>query len=382
MIKDLKEIFKSEISKLNSENLLRKAYDSERQKGSTIIRNGKTLTSFSCNDYLGLNHNENLIEAGILAIKNYGTGSGASRLITGNNILYNELEKNIANLHNCNEAVVFSSGYSANIGAIPALATKGDLIIADKLSHSCILEGAKLSGAELKRFNHNNYTHLENLLKEHRKDFARCLIITESVFSMDGDRADLKKINAIAKKYNAFAMADFAHDIEFDKWDIKHDNFIKMGTLSKAFASLGGYISGTEGIKDFMLNKARSLIFSTALPPSVLASANEAVKLADKNKKIGKQALTNANNFYDLVKYKLGDFIINKPQSQIVPLIIGENDKALKLAKKLGEAKLLVHAIRYPTVAKNTARLRFSFSNFHSDKDVENLAKTLISICK
>lgn len=381
-MKGLKEIFREETESLNSQNLLRVAKISDRTETTKIIRNGKEFTSFSCNDYLGLANDEKLKNASIKAIENFGTGSGASRLITGNNNLYETLEKNITKLHGCAEAVVFSSGYAANIGAIPALVSKGDIIIADKLSHNCILEGAKLSGAELKRFNHNNYSHLEKLLKEHRKDFNKCLIITESVFSMDGDRANLKKISELAKKYNAFVMADFAHDIEFDKWDIDNDNFIKMGTLSKAFASLGGYICGSKGIKDFMLNRAKSLIFSTALPPSALASANEAFLLANKNKKQGKQALKNADHFYDLVKNRIGEFLINKPESQVVPVIIGEARKALNIAKKLEEAKLLVHAIRYPTVAKNTARLRFSFSTAHTEKDVENLAKALISASK
>lgn len=371
---------------LKSENLFREIYNSEQLENSIIIKNGKKLTSFSCNDYLGLSHNKKLIESSISAVEKYGTSAGASRLITGNNILYNELEKNIAKLHGCTEAVVFSSGYAANLGTIPALVNKGDLIISDKLSHSCIIEGTKLSGAEHKRFNHNDYSHLQKILEKERKNYKNCLIITESVFSMDGDRADLKIISETAKKYDAYVMVDFAHDIEFDKWvsekNFKNNHFIKMGTLSKAFANLGGYICGDTGIKDFLINNTKTLMFSTALPPSVLAGANEAIKIANKNKNLGKPAIENAKYFYELVKNKIGDFVINKPESQIVPVIIGDSKKALYIAKKLEEAQLLVHAIRYPTVAKNTARLRFSFSTVHKTKDIENLAEMLISIAK
>ncbi|MDX1949602.1 MAG: aminotransferase class I/II-fold pyridoxal phosphate-dependent enzyme [Rickettsiales bacterium] len=375
----LNNLFLQEIEKAKSEDRFRELSISERKSPAKIFRDNKEYISFSCNDYLGLANDKRLILASKKATDEYGTGAGASRLITGNNKLYKDLEDNISKLNSTDETLVFSSGYLTNLGIISAIFGKNDLLVIDKLSHSCIIEGSFLSGAEVKRFHHNNYKNLEQILEKNRKNFKNCGIITEAVFSMDGDRADLEKINKIAKKYDSFVIADFAHDINFSaqKYSIKNENFIKIGTLSKAFAGLGGYASGVKNIKSFLVNKCKPLIFSTALPPSVLASNNKAVEIVLSNKNIGKFALENAKYFYGLMKKKNSDFIIKEPESQIIPIIIGDSKKAVSMSKKLAENGFLVHAIRPPTIPKNTARLRFSFSNSHTKEQIENLVEAI-----
>lgn len=349
---DLDKYFSAKLDELDSQDLLR-----------TIRNYDGGLVNFSSNDYLGLAQSQRLKRIASEVIGEYGVGSGASRLTTGNSPLYDRLEEEVASLHGKESACVFSSGYSANIGAISALVEKGDLVITDKLSHSCIIEGAKLSGAEFVRFNHNDYDHLKRILERKREDHQNCLIISESVFSMDGDRADVKKLNAIAKEHDSWTYLDYAHDISFPKE--KPD--IIMGTFSKAFASLGGYICCSETVIKFIKGKAKSLIYSTALPPSVLATSLGAIKIAASNPEKVEAALENAHYFCSL----LG---IPEPESQIVPLILGEELKAIELSDKLEDKGFIVSAIRPPTVPKGTSRLRFSFSALHSKEQIKELA--------
>ncbi len=378
----LNNFLQSEIEKSHKEDRFRELKPSERISSTKILRNNKEYISFSCNDYLGLCNNKAIIKAGEQALHKYGAGAVASRLITGNNPLYTTLEKNLSELNFAEKTTIFASGYMANYGVISTIFDKNDLLVIDKLSHSCIIEGSFASNAEMIRFQHNNYKNLAEILEKNRSKYKKCGIISEAVFSMDGNRADISELQKLAKKYDAFLIIDFAHDIEFFNYKnfSKDDNFIKIGTLSKAFAGLGGYASGIKNLQSFLVNKSKPLIFSTALPPSVLASNNKAVELVLANRNIGKRAIQNANYFYDLIKNKNLDFLIKKPESQILPIIIGEGKKALLMSKKLEENGFLIHAIRPPTIPKNTARLRLSFSSLHDEKDIEKLAECLVVI--
>lgn len=350
---------------LKKNNLFRQLYETERFDGVHINRNGKRLISFSCNDYLGLSQNEQIKTAAIVAIEKYGVGSGASRFVTGNTTLYQELEEKLAKMKATDDAIVFGSGYLANIGVIPALVGKEDVIIADKLIHACMLDGAKLSGAKLIRFSHNSVDKCEELLKKHRNSFKNCLILTEHVFSMDGDVAPISELYSLAEKYNACLMTDDAHGFGILASQKAH---LQMGTLSKAVGCYGGYVCASKDIIEYLRNKSRSLIYSTALPPSVLASASQSLQIIDQN--IGKpcKALQNAQYFCEI----LG---LAKAQSSIVPLILGDEQKAIVASQMLEEAGFLVSAIRPPTVPKNTARLRFTFSSLHSRENIDNIAK-------
>ncbi len=335
----------------------------ERSDGVCVKRNGKELISFSCNDYFGLSQDKKVMQAAMDATEKYGAGAAASRLITGNNPLYQELEKKLAALKNTENALVLGSGYLANIGIIPALMGKKDLIIADKFAHSCILDGARLSGAKLLRFAHNDLENCHYLLKKHRKSYKNCLIITETIFSMDGDRAPLDGLHKLAKKHDSWLMTDDAHGIGIIKGN-KAD--IQVGTLSKAAGSYGGYVCGSNALIDYITNSAKSLIYSTALPPSVLAASNEAISIIANNPDICQNSLENAQYFAE----KMG---LKKPDGTIVPLVIGESDAALAASKNLYDNGYLVSAIRPPTIPKGTARLRFTFSSLHKRQDIDNM---------
>ena len=355
---ELDKHFSDKIEELNSKNLLR-----------TIRNYDESLLNFSSNDYLGLINNIEIKQASSQALQLFGAGAGASRLLTGNSDLYNNLEAAIAKIYSKESACVFSSGYTANIGAISSIVGSRDLIIADKLSHSCIIEGAKLSGAKLIRYNHNDYSHLKKILEKERGDYKNCLIISEAVFSMDGDRVDVTKLNQVAKANEAWTYIDYAHDIIPD--DDKPD--IVMGTFSKAFASLGGYVCASEPIIDYIKSKAKSLIYSTALPPSVLAASSKAVEIYNADKGLAFSAIENAKHFAVLLN-------ITQPESQIVPIIFGDEDSVLKAQKKLEEQGFVVSAIRSPTVPAGTSRLRFSFSASHTQEQIESLAKAVIKL--
>ncbi|MFZ4125683.1 MAG: aminotransferase class I/II-fold pyridoxal phosphate-dependent enzyme [Rickettsiales bacterium] len=334
--------------------------DSTRTDGIYVERAGKKYISFSCNDYLGLSQHPKVIEAAIEATKAYGVGAGASRLITGNHPLYAQLEKTIAHKKKTEAALVLGSGYLTNLGVIPALVGKGDLIIADKLVHACIIDGAQLSGATLKRFKHNDMEDLARLLAS-RSDYENCLIVTDHVFSMDGDIAPLKAMRALADKHDAWLMADDAHGLGIITPEA--EPHIWMGTLSKAAGSYGGYIAASQKVIDYLITSARSFIFSTGLPPATLAAANEALKLM--TPELATKALANAKRFNP------------NAQTTIVPVILGDEIAALEKSKQLEAAGLLVQAIRPPTVPAGTARLRVAFSALHSEAMVDDLLKAL-----
>jgi len=338
-----------------------------RHDGVMIERAGKPKISFSCNDYLGLSSHPRVVAAASAALAKYGAGAGASRLVTGECSLYAELEGLLASHNGAEAAVVFGSGYLANIGTIPALVGKNDLIIADKLSHACILDGARLSGADVLRFAHNNLAHLRMLLDANRGEYQNCLIITEEVFSMDGDRANVAELTGIAEKYDAWLMVDGAHSLTSSN---QQPATIKMGTLSKAAGSYGGYVCGSRALVDYLKTAVRSLIFSTALPPATLAASIEALKIMGEQHELAENALKNASYFAKIMG-------LPEAESAIVPMILGENENAVLASKALAEKGFIVSAIRPPTVPENTARLRFTFSALHTKQQIEELCSVI-----
>lgn len=366
----LSDVAREKLTSLNDNALRRELKIVEREDNCLITHEGKPLISFSCNDYLGMSQHEKVKEAAIKAIEKYGAGAGASRLVTGNHPLYAELEQKIARWKGFEAALVVGSGYLANIGVIPALVGKGDLIIADRLVHACLIDGAKLSGAKLLRFKHNNLKDCKRILTGQRKAFRHCLIITDEVFSMDGDIAPLTELARLAKQHNAWLMADGAHGLT--KLSAEVD--IYVGTLSKTLGSYGGYICARKDVIDYIINSARSFIFSTALPPSAVAAANAALDLIRRFPEMTLLPLNNARFFTEELGLPLAE-------SSIVPLILGDEKKALIASAALAEAGYLAVAIRPPTVPKGTSRLRFAFSALHKKRDilaVAEIAKTFL----
>jgi len=337
-----------------------------REEGAVVTRRGRRLVSFSCNDYLGLSQHPQVKAAAIAAIEKYGTGAGASRLVSGNHPLYGLLEEKLAAWKGSEAALVFGSGYLTNIGVVPALVKKGDLILADRLSHACLLDGAQLSGAKLLRFRHNDPADCERLLARERGKHKACLIITEEVFSMDGDLAPLGELAALAKSHDAWLLADGAHSLLAEHASVD----IYIGTLSKALASYGGFVAASRSIVDYLATSARSFMFSTGLPPSAVGAAAASLDILRADQALAAKPLAKARSF----THALG---LPEAQSAIVPLMLGDENRTLAAAVELEEAGYLVAAIRPPTVPEGTSRLRFAFSALHRDEDIANLTRLI-----
>jgi len=363
----------AELRQLELQRLRRVLRVSQHVKNSSveIEQDGRRFVSFACNDYLGLRNHPSVIAAGQNAVIEYGAGAGASRLVTGNHAHYAPLEAKLAALKGAQAALVFGSGYLTNLGVIPALMQKGDVIFADKWVHACIIDAAQLSGARLVRFAHNDMAHLEALLKQHREESPHALIVTDHVFSMDGDVAPLVEIAALAEKYDAWTMADDAHGLGIVAPAAPMD--IWMGTLSKSAGAYGGYVCGSQALIDLLVTAARSFVFSTGLPPSVCASALAALEIMDAEPKRGARALELAQRVTDALA-------LTPAQSAILPIMLGTPEAAMAASEKLKARGILAVAIRPPTVPVGTARLRLAFSCAHTDAQVEALIGALREI--
>ncbi len=365
----LNALASKKLADLEAVHLKRSLRMTLREDGVHVIRDGKRLISFSCNDYLGLTQHPQVKAAAIAAIERYGTGAGASRLVTGNHPLYGVLEEMLAQWKGEEACLVFGSGYLANLGLITALAGAGDCIIADKLVHACMVDGAKLSGAKLLRFKHNDMNDCRRLLELHRKKYTQCLLLTEGIFSMDGDRSPLLALLDMAEEFDATLLCDDAHVINHQPLTI-NSRLIRMGTLSKALGAYGGYVCGPQIIMNYAQNAARTLVYSTALPPSTIAAAIAALSLLMDNPELAAKPQRNAEYFTKA----LG---LPETQSPIVPIIIGDSARALEASALLEAEGFLVSAIRPPTVPPNTARLRVAFSALHTDAMIEMLAAAM-----
>lgn len=365
----LNDFAEKKLASLTKNNQLRVYQTTERSDSIYLIREGKHYISFACNDYLGLTHHPKLKVAAIQAVKQYGTGAGSSRLITGNSPFYAILESQLASIKQTEAALVFGSGYLANLGVISALAGPGDLIIADKYIHASMIDAAQLSGATFLRFAHNNLKRCEKLLAEHRAKFRHCLILTETVFSMDGDLAPVEKLLSLAEQYDSWLVSDDAHGFGVTpSTAFPHERHIQMGTLSKSIGAYGGYACATKIVVELLANTARSAMFTTALPPAVLASAAAAIKLIRTTPGLVEMPLRRARLFAQLTG-------LPRPESAIVPYIIGDSQKALDASLLFAKQGLIVPAIRPPSVPKDTARLRFTFSASHTENHVRKLAQ-------
>ena len=334
------------------------------KKNYIEFKNTKYL-SFASSDYLGLKTHSSIKKSAIKAIKKYGIGSGSSRLITGNYDDYLKLETKISKFYNREKSVIFGSGYLTALGVITALIEKEDLIIGDKFIHNSLITGSQLSNAELKRFTHNDLTHLEKIItaEKQKNPQRKILIISESVFSMDGDHSNIQALIDIAKENNCWLLIDYAHSIYIKEKIENYKNLIIIGTLSKAIGSYGGYVTASKNICDHIINSARTLIYSTSLPTPVIAAANTAFKIIEKNK----QQKTLINN----IKY-FSQLSSLKSESSIFIIKFNDIEKMLNMHKYLMNNKIYCSAIRPPTA--QTPRLRITINSNHSKKELKLLA--------
>ncbi len=374
-MRSLDDFAAEKLRDLETRHLRRTLADSTRRDGVWIEREGRRLLSFSCNDYLNLSQHEAVREAAVAAIRQYGAGAGASRLVTGNHPLYAALETRLATLKGSEAACVFGSGYLANTGIIPALIGPEDLALVDELAHACLWAGARMSGATVLAFRHNDAAHAEELLALHRPRHRYALVATDGVFSMDGDLAPLPALAAIARRCDAWLMSDDAHGVGV-VGNGRGSSFahgtaaavpLQMGTLSKAIGSYGGYLCASRLVIDLIRTRARTLIYSTGLPPASVAAAIAALDVIEREPALVALPLAKAQRFTHL----LG---IAAAQSPIVPVVIGSAAAALKASQLLAGKGFLVTAIRPPTVPDGTARLRLSFCAQHPDDEIERLA--------
>jgi len=374
-MRSLDEFAAAKLAGLERTNLRRRLVDTTRVDGIWALRDGRRLLSFSCNDYLNLSQHPAIKAAAIEALQRYGIGSGASRLVTGNHPLFAELEARLARLKQTEAACVFGSGYLANMGIIPALIGAGDLMLMDELAHACLWAGARLSRATVMPFRHCELAHVQALLDQHRSSHGHALIATDGVFSMDGDLAPISGLAALAERFDAWLMTDDAHGIGV-VGDGRGSAFIggaradvplQMGTLSKAIGAYGGYLCASASVIALIHNRARSFVYSTGLPPAIVAAAIAALDLIAADPAYAALPLAKARSFTRLTG-------LPEAESPIVPLIIGDAEAALQASHLLEAEGFLVIAIRPPTVPAGTARLRFAFTAQHPDDEIERLA--------
>lgn len=362
----------TKLASLEAASLRRRLRPVARHSGAVLEREGRRLISFSCNDYLNLATDPAVIEAAIDATRRHGAGAGASRLVTGDYPLYHVLEARLAALKSTEDAVVFGSGFLANTGIIPALIGPEDAIFVDELAHACIWAGAKLSGAAVLKFRHNDCADLARLLAVHRDQARHAMIATDGVFSMDGDLAPVGELLALADTHDAWLLTDDAHGIgvlnEGRGSAHGHAVPLQMGTLSKAVGGYGGYLCASRVVCELIRNRARSFVYTTGLPPGVVAGAIAALDIiaADAERRVRPVRL--ARRFTQA----LG---LPPAESPIVPILLGTAEAALAAQAVLEEAGFLVAAIRPPTVPEGTARLRFAFTAAHDDADIDRLAE-------
>ncbi|MCX6926926.1 MAG: 8-amino-7-oxononanoate synthase [Verrucomicrobia bacterium] len=385
------------LASIRHQGLLRELRRVDSPQAPRVDIGGRTLLNFSSNDYLGLANEPALKEAAIKAVERYGAGAGASRLICGSLAPHQELDEALAAFKGTEAALSFSTGYAAAIGAICALLGKDDIIILDKLVHACIVDAARLCGAKLRVIDHNDLNDLEAKLRwaAHRVQSlkskvqsreGRALVVTESVFSMDGDHAPLREMVELKEKYGAWLMVDEAHATGLyganrrglaEELGVSERIEVQMGTLGKALGAAGGYICGSRALVDYLINRARTFIFSTAPVPAAAAAATAGVQFVQSS--AGEERRSHLwRNVSSLLSTINTQASTNR--SAIIPIMIGEETKAVEAAAALREQGIFIPAIRYPTVARGQARLRLTLTATHSDPDLAQLQAALKSL--
>lgn len=369
--------FRDEINDLKKKGLYREMRTVEGEQDSSVVINGKRVLMFSSNNYLGLANHPGLKKASMDAALYYGTGSGGSRLISGSMEVHRTLEKELALFKGTDGALLFSSGYHANVGAISALAGEGDLILSDEFNHASIVDGCRLSRGEVRVYKHGDMNSLKEILRRSSK-FKQRLIVTDSVFSVDGDIAPLPDIVDLAEKYSALVMVDDAHGTgvlgKKGKGAIEHFGLegkveIQMGTLGKALGSFGAYIAGSEDLIQYLVNKTRSLLYTTALPPSVCGSALAALKILGERPELVSQLRNNVSYFRKGMR-DLG-YPISESGTPILPLILRDPFVTMNMARSLFDEGVYVQGIRPPTVPEGTSRLRITLMASHTREQLD-----------
>ena len=367
----------TELAEIKRQGLYRQLRQVDGEQGPSILLDGRGVLNFSSNNYLGLANHPELEKAAKEALERYGCGSGASRLISGNMTLHLELEESIARLKGTESALVFNSGFQANVGILSTLVGEGDVLFSDALNHASLIDGCRLSRAKVVVYPHCNLTHLEAALKKAPQK-ARKLIVTETVFSMDGDIAPMEEIVDLAERHGAMIMVDEAHATGVfgpngagivAEMGLRERVLIQMGTLGKALGGFGAYVAGKRNLRELLINRCRSFIFTTALPPVMMAMAITAIDLLEKEPERRFTLWRNSQHLKNELK-DLG-FSLGKSSSQILPLMIGDAQDCMSFSECLLAKGVYAQGIRPPTVQPGSARLRITPMATHTDEHLK-----------
>ena len=367
----------SELAQIKAAGLYRHLRRVQGDQAPTLLLDGREVINFSSNNYLGIANHPALAEAAKRAIDQYGCGSGASRLISGNMALHEELENRLAKFKGTEAALVFNSGFQANTGILSALTGETDAILSDELNHASIIDGCRLSRAKTLVYAHCDLNGLETGLKQ-AAGARRKLIVTETIFSMDGDEAPLRGIVELAEKYDAWVMVDEAHATGIfgasgagvvAKLGLGDRVLVQMGTLGKALGGFGAYVAGSRALRELLINRCRSFIFTTALPPAIMATAIAAIDLVEREPERREALWGNCRQLADGLR-KIG-FSLGENQSPILPLIIGDAENCMRLSEQLLERGVFAQGIRPPTVPAGTSRLRITLMATHTREHIE-----------
>lgn len=374
------QTFSAELAALRMEGLFRSMRLVEGNQSKRAVLDGREVLLLCSNNYLGLADHPLLKKAAISAVERYGVGSGASRLVSGTMELHEALEARIAAFKGTNSALVFNSGYAANTGIISAIVGRGDVIFSDRLNHASIVDGALLSRARFVRYPHNDISALRRLLEDTEVKSGRRLIVTDGVFSMDGDLAQLSDLVALKKEFDALLMVDDAHGTgvfgdggrgSTEQCEVMTDVDIHMGTLGKALGSFGAYAAASGEIIDYLVNRARSFIFSTSLPPAVLAASLAAFDLVDSPSGAALRRALTANTLRFKTGLQSAGFDTMGSESQIVPVYVGGAQQTMEFSRLLLEEGVFVQGIRPPTVPAGSCRLRCTLMATHNENDLD-----------
>jgi glycine C-acetyltransferase len=363
-------------------------------QGPLCTYDGKKVINLASNNYLGLCNHPKLEEAAIRAIKEHGVGSGAVRTIAGTMRIHMELEEKIARFKNVEACVVFQSGFTANAGTVSSILGKEDFILSDELNHASIIDGARLSKAKIKVFRHKDVAHCEELLKEVENEPGRKLIITDGVFSMDGDIGPVDKLAALAEKYGAVMMVDDAHASGVlgrnGRGSVDHFNMhgkvdVQVGTLSKAIGALGGYVCGSRDLIDFLYHRARPFLFSTSHPPSVAATCIAAFDILENEPERIERLWDNTRYFKQQLEsagFDIGGRTTPASETPIIPIILGDGRRTMEFSRELFNQGLMATGIAFPTVPEGKARIRLIMTSEHTRPQLEQALETLVSTAK
>ena len=369
---------KKEIANLKEKGLFTNIRTLSSPQGAWLTVDGKEVLNFCSNNYLGFANHPRLVAAAKEAIDNYGVGPAAVRTIAGTMDLHTKLEERIAKFKNAEAAITFQSGFSANLGAIQALVGKNDVIFSDELNHASIIDGCRLSGARIVRYNHCDPNHLEQVIKENEDSFARALIITDGVFSMDGDVAPLDRLQEIAEAYDILLAVDDAHGEGVlgrggrgivDHFNLHGKVDLEIGTFSKAFGVVGGVVAGNATVIDWLKQRGRPFLFSSAMTPPDVAACIAAIDILEESDEYVKRLWKNASYFKD--EMENNGFDIGSSQTPITPIMLGEAPLAQEMSRDLFDNGIFATPIGYPTVPKGKARIRVMISAAHSKEDLD-----------